>query len=165
MNRLLVACFIVALCMGCASTSSLRVDEDVYAGPDECLYYPYTCLDALDPWYGKYPYDLWGYDYYDRDYYYFSDRHHYPYYLWRHRRPKSERSWFVGRKNNPVGTRLANIRKARNEAREQRIRNIRQARQYRMEIRRERANSFRSSIHRSRPGYSFRGGGGGFRRR
>jgi hypothetical protein len=32
-------------------------------------------------------------------------------------------------------------------------------------VRRERANSFRSTFHRSRPSHGFRGGFGGFRRR
>jgi len=165
MKALPVACLILLLSLGCASTSTLRIDEDGYAGSDECLYYPYTCLDSLDPWYGVYPYDLWGYGYPDHDYYYFSDRHHYPYYLWRHRHPKPEKPWFVRRKLNQAGERIAHIRKARREAREQRISNLRQARQHRIEVRRERANSFRSTFHRSRPSHSFRGGFGGFRRR
>ena len=166
MRTLPVACLILLLSLGCASTSTLRIDEDVYAGSDECLYYPYTCLDSLDPWYGFYPYDLWYYDVDDDDYWYYPpDRHHYPYYLWRHRHPKPEKPWFVRRKLNQAGERIAHIRKARREAREQRISNLRQARQHRIEVRRERANSFRSTFHRSRPSHSFRGGFGGFRRR
>jgi hypothetical protein len=34
-----------------------------------------------------------------------------------------------------------------------------------MDMRRERVNSFRSTLHRSGPGHGFRGGFGGFRRR
>jgi len=166
MKVVLVACLIVFLCLGCASTSTLRIDEDLYLGADECLDYPYTCLDSLDPWYGVYPYDLWYYDDDDHDYWYYPpDRHQYPYYLWRHRHPKPEKPWFVRRKLNQAGERIANIRQARREAREHRISNARHARQHRMDMRRERVNSFRSTLHRSGPGHGFRGGFGGFRRR
>ncbi len=167
MRAFLSASLILLLFVGCASTSSLLVDEDVYSGSGDCLYYPYTCLDSVDPWYGVYPYDLWGYDYYDHDDWYdHPDRHHYPYYLWRHHHPKPEKPWFVRRHLNQAGERIASIRKARREAREQRISNARHARQHRIDMRRERANSFRSTFHRSRPGgHGFRGGFGGFRRR
>ncbi len=166
MRTVAVAFLILLLTIGCASTSTVRIGEDVYAGSDDCLYYPYTCLDSLDPWYGVYPYAWWDYDDYDDDYWYYpTDRRPNSYYLWRHRHPKPKRPWFVWRKPKQAGDRIANIRKARIEAREQRIRSIRQARQHRVEMRRDRANNFRSSFHRSRPGHSFRGGMGGFRRR
>jgi hypothetical protein len=108
---------------------------------------------------------LWYYDDDDHDYYYPSDRHHYPYYLWRHRHPKPKKPWLVRRKFNQAGERIANIRKYRKEAREQRISKARRAGQHRIEVRRERANSFRSTFQRSRPGHSFRGGFRGFGRR
>jgi hypothetical protein len=85
--------------------------------------------------------------------------------LWRHRHPKPENPWFVRRQLNQVGKRIANIRKARREARDQRVSNVRHARQYRIDMRRERVNSFRSTVHRSGPGLGVRGGFGGFRRR
>ena len=166
MKALPVLLLVLFLSLGCASTSMLRIDEDLYSGADDCLYYPYTCLDSQYPGYGLYPYDLWYYDAYDHDeWYYPPDRHHYPYYLRRHHHPKPKRPWFVWRKPNQAGERIAHIRQARREAREHRISNMRQARQHRVEIRRDRANNFRSTFHRSRPGHSFRGGFGGFRRR
>ena len=165
MRRLLAPCILLLFAVGCASTSMLSTGEDAYSYSDECLYYPYTCLNSIDPWYGVYPYDVWYYGAFDHDYYYPPDRRHYPYYLWRHRHPKHKRHWFVWRKPHQVGERIANIRKARRDAREQRISNARHARQHRAEVRRERANNFRSSFHGSRPSHGFRGGFGGFRRR
>ena len=166
MKALPVLLLVLFLSLGCASTSMLRIDEDLYSGSDDCLYYPYTCLDSLDPWYGFYPYDLWYYDVDDDDYWYYPpDRHHYPYYLWRHRHSKPKRPWFVWRRPNQAGERIASIRKARREAREHRISNARHARQHRAEVRRERANNFRSTFQRSRPSHGFRGGFGGFGRR
>jgi hypothetical protein len=166
MRRLLAPCFLLLFSLGCASTSTLSIGEDANSYSDECLYYPYTCLNSIDPWYGVYPYDLWYYDVDDDDYWdYPPDRHYYPYYLWRHRHPRPKRPWFAWRKPNQAGERIAHIRQARREAREHRISNLRQARQRRIEVRRERANSFRSNFQRSRPSHGFRGGFGGVGRR
>jgi hypothetical protein len=166
MKALPVLLLVLFLSMGCAATSTLRIDEDLYSGSDECLYYPYTCLDSLDPWYGVYPYDLWYYDVDDDDYWHYPpDGHRYPYYLWRHRHPKPKKPWFVRRNLHQARERFANIRESRREAREHRISRARQARQHRIEVRRDRINSFRSSFQRSRPGPVFRGGMRGFGRR
>ena len=157
---------VLCLSLGCASTSMLRIDEDLYSGSDDCLYYPYTCLDSPDPWYGLYPYDLWYYDVYDNDYWHYPpDGHRYPYYLWRRHHPKPKKPWFVRRKFHQSRERIANIREARREARAHRIIRARQARQHRIEVRRDRVNSFRSSFHRSRPSHNFGGGMRGFGRR
>jgi hypothetical protein len=86
--------------------------------------------------------------------------------LWRHHHPKHKKPWFVRRNYHQARERIANIREARREVREHRISRARQARQHRIELRRERANSFRSTFHRSRPaGHSFGGGLRGFRGR
>jgi len=167
MKSLPVCLLVLFLSSGCASTSTLGINEDLYSGSDDCLYYPYTCLDSSYPGYGLYPYDLWYYDVDDDDYWHYPpDGHRYPYYLWRHRHPKPSKPWFAGRKFRQARERITNIRERRREAREHRISRARQARQHRIEVRRERMNSFRSTFHRSRPGgHGFRGGMGGFRRR
>lgn len=173
MKTLPVACLLLLLVLGCASTSPMRVDDEVYSESYTCPDYPYNCLDdpyfwlnAPYPWYGIYPYDWWDYDVYDYDYWYYPahDRH-YPYYLWRHHHPQPTRPGLVWKKPHQVGERIATIRKYRREAREERMSRVRQARQHRIEVRRERASSFRSSFHRSGPAHGFRGGMGGFRRR
>ena len=130
MKALLIACFLLCLCFGCATTSNVWTDENLYTYSYDCSAYPYNCMNYLYPWYGFYPDCFWYYDAYSHYYPYYPSYFYHPYYSCEDHRPK-DNFW--------------------REAFEQRINNMRQVRQQRIEQRRARINSIQSALQRFRP--------------
>lgn len=186
---LIIACSIICLSLGCASTSMLWTDENLYSYPYDCTDYPSGCIDYTYPWYGSYPGDFWygdPYNYYYPYYPYDPDHEcyyiyypYYPYYYWKDH-PENDRVRYLREKRNQINQKITNQRKARKKAREerinsiqksrqkareQRINKIRQARQNRIDLRRARTERFRSTFQRSTPRSFFRASPNVFRRR
>jgi len=111
----LLMTILVILC-GCASTSSLRTDEEVYS-------FPYPDYRYHDYWYRLYPDDFWYYDYY------------YPYYWLDSSGDNNCQP--LKKKLNQIKERIKDYRQAWREAREKRINRRKQIRKKRREWRRE----------------------------
>lgn len=168
MKSLFIACSILCLFLGCASTSKILKDIDIDLYPDsyECSEISEECLDESYPGYGLYPDDLWYYDpynfyypYYLYDPYYIYYPYHiydpyYPYYCWKDHR-KYDRDWYSGEKRREFWEsiddqwrarreayfeRISSIRQARLKAREQRIKSINNKKQARYKARKQRIN-------------------------
>ena len=149
MKALLLACSIICLSLGCASTSKLWIDEDLYSSYD-CSDHPDDCLDYPYPWYGLYPDDLWYYDSFNYYYPYYPYYSYYPYYCWKDH-PKDDKGRYLKEKRKQIREKIKDKRKARRKARQQRIERIKQVRQKRIELRSKRIARIRSALRRSRP--------------
>jgi len=108
---------ILIILWGCALTSRLRIDEEVY-------FSPYPDYRYHDYWYRFYHDDFWYYDYY------------YPYYYWLDAQ-EDNNCQPLKEKLNQIKERIKDYRQVWREAREERINRVKQIRQNWRERRRE----------------------------
>jgi len=126
---------ILIIFWGCASTSRLRTDEEIYSLP-----YPDYCPDCHDYWYRIYPDDFWYYDYLYP---------YYPYYYWldyledNNSHPLKEK-WYQ------INKRIKDYREAWREVREEREKRRKHIRQMWREQRREMRERRREIRHKWR---------------
>ena len=173
MKTLLLFCLIIALSVGCASTSGLTIAEDMqplsnYAGdatlfPDYSPNYPDYCQNYPDDCNRYYPDYLWYLDYYPYPYYYPC----YPYYgyLYRFDDGNDDNYLFSRGYWKQINKRIEYRSEMWRKARETRISRINHARERQRELRIKRINNMRSGFERMRPRNIFRGyPGRGWRR-
>lgn len=167
MKSLLIACSLLLLFFGCASTSNLLkdVDLDIELYPDsyECSESSEDCQEYPSSLYGSYPADWWYddpyyYPYYPYDPYYdFYYIYHpydvyypyYPYYCWDDH-PKYDRDWYYAEKRREFWKSIDDQWKDRRNAYFERIDRVRKGRYKAREQRIKQINKIKQARYKAR---------------